>query len=517
MSPAWHRRGLLALLGVVAAGLVLSAAQAPKHLTGSDLLYRAYTSILDVDFDRAARQIPEACGPAPKEACQLLALTADRWRIELDLDNRERDAQLLAGIERAIQAVEAWTKREPSRAEAWFYLGVAYGLRAQMHGLRLERLAAARDGKRIKGALERALDLDPGLADAHFGIGLYKYLAGVVPAPVRLLLWLLMLPGGDRAGGMQAMLAARERGELLRDEADFQMHWFYLWYEGQPEKALALLDELHARHPGNPIFVWRMAEVQDVYFHDHAASRDLYRRLVEAAEDGRVGAADIAAARGRLGLAEQLDALYESDLAIELLTSVVAAKPRAPHGALARAHLLLGIAQDRLGRRSAAVEAYRAAVAAAPSYDPAGLKDLARARLGRAPDARVADANRLSLEGWRQLERGALEQAAAALARSLELNPSDPVAHYRMGMLHRARGDHATARAEFERTLTARPVAPPTFLAAAYVEAGRALELEGQTPRALEMYRAALRVRGAEPRTRDEARAALERQRAGST
>ena len=81
-----------------------------------------------------------------------------------------------------------------------------------------------------------------------------------------------------------------------------------------------------------------------------------------------------------------------------------------------------------------------------------------------------------------------------------------------MGLLHRARGEHALARAEFERTLAARPVAPPTFLAAAYVEAGRVLELEGQSPRAIDMYRAALRVRGAEPRTRDDARAALERQ-----
>ena len=215
MNPGWRRRGLVALLGAVVAGVAVSGGQAPRHLTGSDLLYRAYTSILDVDFDRATRETAEACGPAPKEACQLLALTAERWHVELDLDSRERDAQLLAGIEKAIQAAEAWTKREPARAEAWFYLGVAYGLRAQMHGLRLERLAAARDGKKIKNALERALALDPGLADAHFGIGLYKYVAGVVPAPVKLLLWLLMLPGGDREAGMQSMLAARDGGELL--------------------------------------------------------------------------------------------------------------------------------------------------------------------------------------------------------------------------------------------------------------------------------------------------------------
>ena len=43
------------------------------------------------------------------------------------------------------------------RAEAWFYLGAAYGARVQWRVLREQRLAAARDGKRIKESLERAL------------------------------------------------------------------------------------------------------------------------------------------------------------------------------------------------------------------------------------------------------------------------------------------------------------------------------------------------------------------------
>ena len=521
MSAGRLRGGPVAL--VVAAALLVAAAlagaaghagQATRHLTGSDLLARAYASILDADFERAARDTAEACGPAPKEACQLMALTAERWQIELDLDNRARDARLLTRIGEAIVATEAWSRREPGRAEAWFYLGVAYGMRAQMHGIRLERFAAARDGTRIKAALERALAIDPGLADAHFGIGLYRYLAGVVPAPVRLLLWLLMLPGGDRVTGLQEMLAAREHGELLRGEADFQMHWYYLWYEHQPEQALSLLEGLRARYPRNPIFMWRIAEVQDASFHDLAASRDMYRSLVEAAASGGVGAPYTAGVRGRLGLAEQEDALYESDRAIELLGAVIAARPAAPYGALARAHYLLGVAQDRLGRRGPAVEAYRAAIAAAPPDDPAGVRDLARKHIGRASDAKTADAYRLSLEGWRLVERGALADAAAPLARSLELDPADPVARFRLGLFYQARGEHGRARAEFERTLAARPLAPPTFLAAAYVEMGRALEREAQPERATEMYRAATRIRGAEARTLGDARAALVRLRA---
>src|SRR5439155_25963346 len=143
-----------------------------------------------------------------------------------------------------IAANEAWTRREPQRAEAWFYLAGAYAPRAQWRVLRGERIAAALDGKKIKDALERALQLDPTLNDAYFGIGLYHYYADVAPAAAKILRWLLLLPGGDRAKGLQEMLQAHERGELLRGEADYQLHLVYLWYEHKPGQALDLLETL---------------------------------------------------------------------------------------------------------------------------------------------------------------------------------------------------------------------------------------------------------------------------------
>ena len=46
-------------------------------------------------------------------------------------------------------------------------------------------LGAARDGKRIKDSLERALALDPRLQEAYFGIGLYHYYADVAPTAAK--------------------------------------------------------------------------------------------------------------------------------------------------------------------------------------------------------------------------------------------------------------------------------------------------------------------------------------------
>jgi tetratricopeptide (TPR) repeat protein len=318
-------------------GAAASQTAPDSGLTGEPQLLRVYDAIFDARFEAVPALLMRTCPPAPSEACQVLDAVALWWQIELDPASQARDGQFQSKADAAIAAADAWTKREPERAEAWFYLGGAYGARAQWRVLRGERLAAARDGKRIKEALERALAIDPDLQEAYFGIGLYHYYADVAPTAAKILRWLLLLPGGDRTEGMQQMLRAREHGALLRDEADYQLHVIYLWYEKQPQRALDLLSDLRERHPRNPLFLQLIAQVQDVYFHDLAASLRTWRTLLDSAEKRRVAYAELAEARARLGMASVFERMADTDAAIEQLRAVIAAKPLAPFGAYAQA------------------------------------------------------------------------------------------------------------------------------------------------------------------------------------
>ena len=487
------------LLGAGGAGVPDAAA---GSLTEPERLAGIYDLILDARFDRAEAIARDACEPAPPVACHLLEVTSLWWRIQLDEASTAHDAEFAEAVDAVIAEAEAWTEQEPERAEAWFYLGGAYGARVQWRVLRGERLAAARDGKRIKQSLEQALELDPALHDARFGIGLYKYYADLAPAAAKILRFLLLLPGGDRIEGLEAMTTARDRGALLRGEADYQLHWIYFWYEEEHRRGLALLEALRARYPHNPLFVQRLAEVQLEYFHDPAASLATWLEMLREAENGRLGEPSLAATRARVGAAAQLDALYQTDRAIELLTAVVEEAPAAPYGALARAHYLLGTYHDRLGRRADALAAYRAAIAAAPGEDTHDTAGRARFRLREAPDARSGEAYRLALDGWRAFERGSLADAARALDRSLALRPGDGVALYRRARVHRARGELDRALALLARAIEARPVLPPVFLALAYVEQAQTLEAQRDRTAAVEAYRRASRVFGADARTR---------------
>jgi Tetratricopeptide repeat len=476
-------------------------AQEPDRQTGEFQgeagLTRVYDLILDADFAEVDAELRRACGPAPVEACHVLEATALWWRIQLDPDSQRLDDEFSESVERAIRSTEAWTVRDPDAAEAWFYLGGAYAARVQWRVLRDEKLAAARDGKRIKDVLERSLALDPGLDDAYFGIGMYRYYADVAPTAAKILRFLLLLPGGDRKEGLAQMLRARSRGRLLQGEADYQLHILYLWYERQTGRALELLRDLQQHYPGNPLFLSQIADIEDAYEHDITASLATWRTLLAQVRGDRVNAPELAEVRARLGIARHLDALAQTDEAIDQLERVIALKPAVPFSSLALAYLRHGEAHDRLNARTDAMASYRLASLSAPEADPYQIRRQASARLRKAPNARHSEAFRLSLDGWRRLERKDVAGALSALERAMALNPRDPVARYRYGRVHMSRREHAAALAHFEQVIHEPRDCPAPILGTTYLDAAQLYERLGRREQARSAYRVASTLFGA--------------------
>jgi tetratricopeptide (TPR) repeat protein len=505
---------------VVALGLLLSprgaatpSAQSAAPITGAAQLSHIYDLILDARFGDAERALAD-CRGAPREACLVLDATRVWWAIQLDPHSRSRDVLFAQRVDDAIRASEAWAGREPRRAEAWFYTGAAYGARVQWRVLRLERLAAARDGKRIKEALDTALRLDPRLEDANFGIGLYQYYAAVAPTVAKFLRWLLLLPGGSTSEGLARMLRARDRGQLMRGEADYQIHVIYLWYEGKFSEALAIAQDLAARYPGNPLFVQTIGDVHDVYFHDPSSSARAYDRMLMLARQGRLNESRLAEMQARLGLAKQLDLLFESDRALEQARVVSAANPVAPYSAAALAWLLAGRAQARLGERAQAETSFAEALARTPADDPLGIRAAVRQARSARSDATAADVYRLALGGWRAYQRGDLAEADAALSRAAARRPVDTVTRYRYSRVLAARGDVAGARRELEAVAGAGATTPPFVFAEACVDLAVVVEASGEVARALELFDHAAKTFGADADTRARARREAARLRA---
>jgi tetratricopeptide (TPR) repeat protein len=126
----------------------------------------------------------------------------------------------------------------------------------------------------------------------------------------------------------------------------------------------------------------------------------------------------------------------------------------------------------------------------------------------RPPAAETARAYRLSLDGWRALERGAAGEASSLLARALALQPRDPATRYRHARLRLAEGRTAEGVAALEDVVSD-PVTPPHVYAAACYHAARSLEQQGARPRAIELYRQVVEAFGADAALKADAERAL--------
>jgi len=337
-------------LAIIIPALIVYLLAAPAEqtsITEARRLATAYDTVLAARFTEVPTLLARTCPPAPLEACTALTAAALWWQIQLNPNSRALDERLEAASRAAFDAAGRWTEREPRRAEAWFYAAGSLAPLVQWRILRGQRLSAAREGKTIKSALERALQLDPTLEDAHFGIGLYHYYADVVPAGFKLIRWLLLLPGGDRRLGLKEMLEARQQGVLLRGEIDFQLHYLYLWYEHRPDRALELLRGLDKAYQSNPVFLQRIAEVLHEYFHDHEASTAAWALLVTRDREG------------------------------------VTTNPRR-----ALAQLQLGAELEHAGKRERAIDAYTAATALASRDDADDVRGRAYEALKRVDPSR---------------------------------------------------------------------------------------------------------------------------------
>jgi tetratricopeptide (TPR) repeat protein len=154
---------------------------------------------------------------------------------------------------KALSLAEAQTKQSES-AEMQFYAGMAEASSARLYGLRGENRNAARSGVRGREHLLRAKALDPDLADADLGLGLYNYYVDTLSAIAKVLRFFMGIPGGSKQEGVRLLEHAIAQGALTPNVARFYLALNLHRYDQQYEKALTVLGPLVEKYPANPLF-----------------------------------------------------------------------------------------------------------------------------------------------------------------------------------------------------------------------------------------------------------------------
>jgi tetratricopeptide (TPR) repeat protein len=144
--------------------------------------------------------------------------------------------------------------RQSDSAEMQFYAGMAEASAARLYGLRGENRNTARSGVRGREHLLRAKALDPDLADADLGLGLYNYYVDTLSSIARILRFFMGIPGGSKQEGVRLLEQAAAQGVLTSNIARFYLALNLHRYDQQYEKALAVLSPLAEKYPTNPLF-----------------------------------------------------------------------------------------------------------------------------------------------------------------------------------------------------------------------------------------------------------------------
>lgn len=173
----------------------------------------------------------------------------DAWR----RPKRGEDAGYFALTDRAISLADARIRAADS-GEMQLYAGIGHALKARLYAFRDEKRAAARAGVKAREHFLRALALDPSLADANTGLGLYNYYVDTLSTLARVLRFFMGIPGGSKAEGIRQLEMAMVKGEMTRVEARVYLAKNLRNYDRQYERAAALLEPLVAEYPQNAVF-----------------------------------------------------------------------------------------------------------------------------------------------------------------------------------------------------------------------------------------------------------------------
>jgi tetratricopeptide (TPR) repeat protein len=278
----------------------------------------------------------------------------------------------------ATRLATARLKLNPRDPQTLYVLGVIDSLKASFAATVERRfLAALRDGSRGVDRHRDVIKLDPTFHDAELTIGMYDYVVGTLPLPVKILASIAGARGSKKRG-IQMLERVAKGGNLVRDDAKVLLIAIYKREKRFPE-ALALSRELHQRYPRNYLF---SLETADTLVSQAALERQA-RKTKEADSmesealntlENLLHESSVADAAPRaLDLIHFRygEALLLMGQPVRAAGEFLAATTvrRADAGMVSRAHLRAAQAFDTAGKRNEALAEYRVVLSRPNIYD----------------------------------------------------------------------------------------------------------------------------------------------------
>lgn len=386
-------RKILLLLLLLPTGAFAQQTSKPAEASSQlDTLRAAgYEALYNLDYDGARRRFTELArlfpdhpaGPQCIAATVWLQQLNQSWRLQASLYNNEAysgnkekiDRKLLEefrdAIRRAKTLAETRLRKDPSDVEALYFLGAAEGLESAFAaGVERRFMAALRSGSRAVDRHREVLKRDPEYHDAELTIGLYNYVVGSLPMPVKIVAGTMGYKGSKKRG-LETLERVAKEGKWAKDVARVLLVDLYK-REKRWSDAATVATDLSGRYPQNYLFKLQIADALSEQI-AHAGQKsvteqqrvfDIYEDLLrDRAVSSAAAASDIIHYR----YGEALLSAGQNDRALKEFLVVVRRSSEVGLASMARlraAHTL-----DLAGRRREALDEYRAVLAAPDVYN----------------------------------------------------------------------------------------------------------------------------------------------------
>jgi hypothetical protein len=189
----------------------------------------------------------------------------DAWKrtrpSDVSENGENEDDAYLAVSDKAIELALAGIARS-NNATDHLYAGMGYALKARLYGLRAESRATAHAAVAARQEFLDALALDPNLADAKVGLGLYNYYVDSLSAIVKMLRFFMGIPGGSKQEGIAQLEEGMNKGVLLKVNARYYLARNFRTFDLEYARAAGYLEPLVEQYPKNPSYQLMMANLE---------------------------------------------------------------------------------------------------------------------------------------------------------------------------------------------------------------------------------------------------------------
>lgn len=396
---------ILLLLSVVA--FVGALAQSRDGKTGAaavsprleELQKKGSEALFNLDYDIARQRFKEMARLYPDDPTGPQMLATTLWLETLNQARRLQAAiystqSFYAGTEdkpdprvvqdfhdltrQATQLAKARMQRNPRDPQTLYVLGVTESLKAAFAATVERRfIAALRSGSSGVETQRDVIKLDPSFHDAELTIGMYDYIVGTLPLPVRMLASIAGARGSKKRG-IQTLERVAKEGQWTRDDAKVLLIAIYKKEKRFPE-ALALSRELQEKYPRNYLF---RLETADTLVSRAAIERQASKtKETDAMESEAVstfetmlherpaeGAAPRALDLIHFRYGETLLLMGQAQRAATEFLAATTVRG-ADAGTVSRAHLRAAQSFDLAGKRNEALAEYRVVLSRPNIYD----------------------------------------------------------------------------------------------------------------------------------------------------